>query len=114
MTNSIKNKVKESPVTAEKVGEVVKEVAKQRVKITQRIYLGPNILGLPTYTVVETEFPQHIKGFIKDCPEIEKLFVPINEMAKVEKRVKEKGTLEHRWYQKVKDYKNGKRKEGDK
>lgn len=75
-------------------------------KIPQKIYVGPNLLGLPTYTVVETELTDHIKRFVEKCGEIEKLFVPISEMANIEKRIKEKGTLEHRYYQKIMQYKN--------
>lgn len=90
------------------IKDVVKATPKQKVTkavvqpvIKQRIYVGPNILGLPTYTVIESDFTAHINGFIEKCPEIGKLFVPISAMANTEKRAKEKGTLEHRHFQKV-------------
>lgn len=102
---SIKDAAK---VTPEQVTKVMK--TEEKPVITQKIYVGPNLLGLPTYTVIENEFTEHIKNFIKDCTEVGKLFVPIAEMANTENRVKEKGTLEHRHYQKIMAFKNASRK----
>lgn len=100
-SSTIKDVVKASPATAEQIGNAIKSVVKKESVITQKIYVGPNILGLPKYTVIETEFTAHIKGFIEKCPSIEKLFVPILDMAEIESRTKEKGTLEYRHYQNV-------------
>lgn len=72
--------------------------------ITQKIYVGPNILGLPTYTVIETDFTPHIESFIEKCPDIEKLFVPIAEMSVVESRTKVKGTLENRYFNAINEF----------
>ncbi|AVK84046.1 hypothetical protein C3943_10910 [Lysinibacillus sp. B2A1] len=72
--------------------------------ITQKIYVGPNILGLPTYTVIETDFTPHIKSFIEKCPDIQKLFVPIAEMSEVESRTKVKGTLENRYFNAIHEF----------
>lgn len=72
--------------------------------ITQKIYVGPNILGLPTYTVIETDFTPHIKSFIEKCPDIQKLFVPIAEMSVVESRTKVKGTLENRYFNAINEF----------
>ena len=96
--------IKEMIATPEQ--EPVKEVHKESVP--QQIYIGPNLLGLPTYTVVESAEIPHIQGFIKDCPEIEKLFVPVEKMAETESRIKQKGTLEHRYFSKVAEFKAGK------
>ena len=101
----IKDAVKASPATAEQVEKVIENVVASEPVVTQKIYVGPNLLGLPTYTVVESDFTEHINGFIEKCPEIEKLFVPIAEMANTEQRAKIKGTLEHRHYQKVMAFK---------
>lgn len=81
--------------------------------ITQKIYVGPNILGLPKYTVVETTFTPHINSFIEKCPEIEKLFVPILEMAEVENRTKVKGTLENRYFNTIREFYSVPRKEAN-
>lgn len=70
----------------------------------KRIYIGPNILGLITYTVIEGKYPGHIEKFVEDCPEIHRLFVPINELANSEKKKAKKGTIEHRNYRKVKEF----------
>ncbi len=80
------------------------KIAVHQEKVPQKIYVGPNLLGLPRYTVVESIEVPHIQTFIKDCPEIEKLFVAIDEMAETEQRMNQKGTLEHRYYNKVIDF----------
>ena len=80
-------------------------------KICQQIYVGPNLLGLPKYTVVESTKVAHVQNFVNDCPEIEKLFVPIEKMTETEARIAQKGTLEHRYFNKVAEFKAGK---GDK
>lgn len=98
---SIKDAAKTAPVTAEQVGQTIELVIEKPEVITQKIYVGPNILGLAKYSVIENEFTAHIKGFIEKCPSIEKLFVPILEMTETETRAKEKGTLEYRHYQNV-------------
>ena len=77
-------------------------------KISQQIYVGPNLLGLPKYTVVESIEVPHVKKFVEDCPEIEKLFVAIEKMAETEARITQKGTLEHRYFNKVAEFKAGK------
>ena len=96
------------------VGEAIKavlpeinKVVENKPELTQRIYVGPNLLALPTYTVVEAEFTPHHKELIEKCPSIGELFVPIADMANVESRAKTKGTLEHRHYNKVIAYRNG-------
>ena len=105
----IKENVKATPEAVAKAITSSVPVHKETVK--QKIYVGPNLLGLPKYTVVETVKVPHVQSFISECPEIEKLFVSIEQMAEVEARVNQKGTLEHRYYNKVDEFKNGK---GDK
>lgn len=95
------------------VKSIEKSIPKRdsRVKesvLTQRIYVGPNLLELQKYTVVEDKFTRHIEELIEKCPSIGKLFVPIEEMAYVEKRAAEKGTLEYRHFNKVIEYASGK------
>lgn len=105
--------IKENAKTnSEQVGAVIKTVAPtpeiHKEKIPQKIYVGPNLLGLPKYTVVESIKTPHIQSFIKDCAEIEKLFVPIDKMAEIESRINQKGTLEHRYFNKALEFKVGK------
>lgn len=77
-------------------------------EISQKIYVGPNLLGLTKYTVVESIEVPHVKKIVEDCPEIEKLFVSIEKMAETEARIAQKGTLEHRYFNKVAEFKAGK------
>lgn len=100
--------------TPEAVGAAVMASVKVPVhkeKVPQKIYVGPNRLGLPKYTVVESIEVPHVQNFIKECPEIAHLFVEIDKMAETEVRVKQKGTLEHRYYNVVAQFTPGK---GDK
>ena len=107
MANGIKSKV--TSVTAEQVAKAVTTgTPVHKEKVSQLIYVGPNLLGLPKYTVVESLKVPHIKGFIDKCPEVEKMFVPIAEMAEKEARIQKKGTLEHRHFTKVTEFKFGK------
>lgn len=100
--------------TSAQVAEVIKSVAPEKdvckEKLPQKIYVGPNIPGLPKYTVVESLEIPHVQNIIKDCAAVEKLFIPIEKMAEVEVRVATKGTLEHRHLNKVIEFINAKRK----
>ncbi|WP_342557343.1 hypothetical protein [Lysinibacillus sp. FSL P4-0201] len=107
----------EAKATTEQVAEAIEsalptaaeeKIAIHKEKVSQKIYVGPNLLGLPKYTVVESIKVQHIQSFIKECPEIEKLFIVIEKMAETEVRIMQKGTLEHRYYNKVAEFKFGK------
>ena len=108
---SIKEGAKATP---DQVGKVLTEIAAKKKApihkepVPQKIYVGPNLLGLSRYTVVESNITPHIENLIKECPEIEKLIVPITKMAETEGRIKEKGTLEHRHYNNVLKYLNRK------
>ncbi len=96
--------------SAKKTNEQVQQttVEVQQEKKEQRIYVGPGSVQLNQYTVVENEFPFHIQELIDKCPTIEKLFVPVTKFTEIEPKVGKKGTLEHRDYQKVVDFLNGK------
>lgn len=91
--------------------EVQVEIVEVSPKKEQLIYIGPGSVQLNQYTVIENEFPLHIKELITKCPEIEKLFVPVTKFTNIEPRVAKKGTLEHRHYQKVVDFLSGKGEE---
>lgn len=99
----IKENAKATPDAVAKTITSATPVHKE--KIPQKIYVGPNLLGLPKYTVVESVKTPHIQSFIKDCAEIEKLFVPIDKMAETESRINQKGTLEHRYFNKALEFK---------
>ncbi len=78
------------------------------VPSTQKIYIGPNLLSMTTYTVIDGAFPLHIEDLIKKCPAIEKLCVPVTDFVEAEKRAKTKGTLEHRQFNKILEFMQGK------
>lgn len=74
----------------------------------KKIYIGPNLLSMTTYTVIDGALPLHIEDLIKKCPAIEKLCVPITDFVESEKRAKTKGTLEHRQFNKILEFMQGK------
>lgn len=86
----------------------IKEIKETEDTNDKKIYIGPNLLQLTTYTVVENDFPEHIKDVIDKCPSIEKLFVNIAQFPHYEGRAKTKGTLEHRHYIKTSEFAQGK------
>ena len=100
--------------SVKQVGEAIKAVSPKpevhNEKIPQKIYVGPNIPGLPKYTVVESIEVPHVLNIIKECEAVGKLFVAIDKMAETEARAATKGTLEHRYLNKVAEYLNNKRK----
>ena len=115
MTEKVKKNTKAELLPGEKVipaAEATKEAVEiQSPKVEQRIYIGPNMLQLTSYTVVESDFPLHIKELFKKCPSVEKLFVPVAELTIAEPRTKKSGTMEHRHYRKVLEFINGKQGE---
>lgn len=101
---------------AEQVGEAIKAVSPapeiHKEKVPQKIYVGPNIPGLPKYTVVESTKVPHVQEIIKKCAAVEKLFVAIDKMTETEARTANKGTLEHRHVTNVIEYINNGRNGG--
>lgn len=87
---------------------VIKQAEKDPEFLPQRIYVGPNFAELQKYTVAKDGLTPHMEDVIKKCPSVGKLFVKIEDMAYVEGRVNEKGTLEHRHFNKIFEYANGK------
>jgi len=84
------------------------ELAEQVVAPSmQKIYIGPNLLSMTTYTVIEDNFPLHIESLIEKCPAIEKLCVPLSDFVESEKRTKTKGTLEHRQFRIILEFIQG-------
>ncbi len=110
---------KEAKATTEQVSKAIKTTLRDTVEektpvhkeeVNQKIYVGPNIPGLPKYTVVESIEVPHVQNIIKECAALEKLFIAIDQMAEIEARLAKKGTLEYRNLQKVAEYINNKRK----
>lgn len=67
----------------------------------KRIYVGPNTSAMKKYTVIDTDFPVHIKTVIEACPSIEKLCVDITQFAEIEARTTRKGTLENKYFEEI-------------
>lgn len=65
------------------------------------IYIGPNLVQMTKYTVFTEGIPKHVESVMKKCPAVEKLLVPIKNLAYSEQRTRKKGTLEHKHYQEV-------------
>lgn len=67
------------------------------------IYCGPNLggRGLLQYTIYQQQLPEHLQPLYSDCPEIKELFIPVQELAKVQAEIKQPGTIFYRRYQAV-------------
>ena len=69
----------------------------------QLIYIGPNIPGgvLHRYSVFRGGISEHLNGLIEKCPAIRSLFVPVSQLATVEKALSSIGPAEHTLYREV-------------
>lgn len=67
----------------------------------KRIYVGPNTSAMKKYTVIDTEYPVHIKAAVEACPAIDKLCVDITQLADFEARTTKKGTLENKYFEEI-------------
>jgi hypothetical protein len=65
------------------------------------IYCGPNLggSGLLQYTIYKQELPEHLNSQFANCPEVKELFIPVEELAKVQAEIKQPGTIFYRLYQ---------------
>ncbi len=79
------------------------KVAKAAPKLERLIYCGPNIPGgaLQRYTVFKGGLPTHLGDLYEQCPPIKSLFVPVQELARVEQAIATKGTPEQVCFQEV-------------
>ncbi|WP_312117947.1 hypothetical protein [Brevibacillus reuszeri] len=71
----------------------------------QLIYVGPNIPGgrLMQYTVFRGGIPDYLDDLLEKQPAIRQLIVPVQDLSSVQARISTPGTLEHTFYQRVKD-----------
>ncbi|GIO08009.1 hypothetical protein J31TS6_40370 [Brevibacillus reuszeri] len=69
------------------------------------IYVGPNIPGgrLMQYTVFRGGIPDYLDDLLEKQPAIRQLLVPVQDLSSVQVRISTPGTLEHTFYQRVKD-----------
>lgn len=80
--------------------------ASEKEGLKQQIYIGPNLPGLTSYTVIDGEgkYPVHIKKIVDACAAVGKLFVPVDELSVSSQKAQVKGTLEYRYVTKVNDF----------
>lgn len=64
------------------------------------IYVGPNLSGarLQKYQVFIGGYPNHLDKEFAACPNLKKLFVPVEELAKADMLVKAIGTPLNKYY----------------
>lgn len=98
---------------AKAIGKATAEAASEPADALQKIYIGPNLPMLTTYTVIDGGYPAHVENAIKDCPSLKRMFVPIDELVESQQRVQKKGTIEHRRYTEVLEFSNLNRKQGE-
>ncbi|GAV24806.1 hypothetical protein ciss_07390 [Carboxydothermus islandicus] len=76
---------------------------KSAPKSERLIYCGPNIPGgiLQRYTVYKGGLPSHLGELFEKCPAVKRLFVSVEDLARVETAIATKGTPEHSAFQEV-------------
>lgn len=90
--------------------QVIEQNEVEKNNFGQKIYIGPSLLQMTTYTVIEGGYPTHIQSVIDKCPSIQKLFVPVDKFTVLEPKTKQKGTLEYRNYNDVIEFIQNERK----
>jgi hypothetical protein len=66
------------------------------------IYLGPNIPSIINrFTVYKDGMPKHLDKNFQDCPDIQKLFVPVAKLSEVLEKINKTGTPYNVWYSTV-------------
>lgn len=67
------------------------------------IYCGPNIPGgvLQRYTVFRGGLPIYLEELFEKCPAIKLLFVPVEDLARMEKAIAVKGSPENIYFNEV-------------
>lgn len=70
------------------------------------IYLGPNLPGsmLNKFTVYRNGMPKHLDKLLAECPDIERLFVPVAQMSETMEKINKTGTPYHGWFANVVAY----------
>ncbi len=86
----------DTPVPAEKTPE----------NTTSLIYVGPSLGGgkLTRFTVYQGGKPKHMEQIFSECPEVEKLFVPVDKLAPTLDKIAITGTPFHTWFNRVVEY----------
>jgi hypothetical protein len=87
--------------------ESLKESIKEPEKISSNvdsslIYLGPNLPStLNRFTVYRGGMPKHLDKIVIDCPEIQRMFVPVAKLSEVMGKINQTGTPYNIWYNTV-------------
>lgn len=80
-------------------------MSKKKETNTLLIYCGPSFSGeLQQFTVFKNGIPKHLNNKIKECQDIEKMFIPISELAKVKEKLSVEGSRENQIYKKILEY----------
>lgn len=74
---------------------------------SKRIYCGPNLSGLTQFTVLGEGIPKYVELHIKECPQIERLIVPIEKLNHTRLKLSVKGSYEQKMYLEIMKYVGG-------
>lgn len=80
----------------------IKEVVPLNANNGSAIYLGPSLPSiLNRFTVYKDGVPKHLDKIIIDCPEIQRLFVPVAKMSEVIEKINKTGTPYNVWFNNI-------------
>jgi len=89
-----------------------KKTTTKRIAIDQEkplIYCGPTLPGglLRQHTVYRNGLPKHLVAHFEECPSLQQLFVPVDQLSAITKAVETAGTAESIFYAEVQKHFNG-------
>lgn len=79
------------------------ETPKTEQQIESLIYVGPSLGGgkLTRFTVYQGGKPKYLEQLFIDCPEIERLFVPVDKLTVALEQIGMTGTPYNTWFNQV-------------
>ena len=75
--------------------------------IVTLVYVGPSNKIIDSNAVYSNGIPKNISENFKECPSLEKLFVPIDNLVDAQKQLNDKETALSLFYNKAKQYFEG-------
>ena len=96
--------IKEASEREKATPELVKAVLSTVVPL---VYIGPNTKKLPQYAVYSNGLPKEAQEYIKQCPALAALFVPVSKLHEVQANIQDSASAESIFYAKAKEFLEG-------
>lgn len=92
--------------TTEKATSTTKKRTTTKTTIQTVAYVGPTIprTSLIQNTVFNNGIPNDTSTHIEKCSSINKLIIPIDQLAETRSKISQKGTAEYTFFEQIQDY----------